>query len=232
MMEKIVYSLWREPSVSREQFNANLLELAAQLKDNVHGLRVNIQDQQVAGGSAPIYKSSEPQMEAFVQVWVDTALDFKRKAIDEQIARVAPRQEAWLVSESVPIVNESPVVPGQRTEAYTHMAVISVPPRLTWQAWRDAWQTRHTIVAIETQSNFEYVQNLIVRPLTYTAPSYAAFIEESFPMEAMHDDAVFHDAVGDPEKYERNRQKLFESTFTFVDEGYFDLIPVGQYIFK
>lgn len=166
-MEKVIYALWREQAVSRDNFNRRLLEeVAPQLTQHALGLRVNVQDESVRGGTTFRYTSTSPQMEAVVQLWVDSAHPDRRKSSDALIAALAPRHSAWLVCESTPIRNDPhPRRPGERTEGYSHLAFITRPPRLTWEAWRDRWQGHHTQVAIETQSNFEYVQNLIVRPL-------------------------------------------------------------------
>jgi hypothetical protein len=48
-----------------------------------------------------------------------------------------------------------------------------VPDRLSHAEWRSLWQDQHTRVAIETQANFEYVQNLIVHQI---APDCAALL--------------------------------------------------------
>ncbi|MDI9701529.1 EthD domain-containing protein, partial [Burkholderia cenocepacia] len=47
-------------------------------------------------------------------------------------------------------------------------------PRLTHEAWLDVWHGHHTRVAIDTQDNFLYVQNVVVRALTHAAPGYDA----------------------------------------------------------
>jgi hypothetical protein len=54
--------------------------------------------------------------------------------------------------------------------------------------------------AIEMQSTFGYVRNEVVRALTPDAPPWDAIVEENFPIGALHDPAVFYDAVGDPRK--------------------------------
>lgn len=233
-MEKIIYALWRDSGLSRDIFNQRLLgDIANRLQPHCHALRINVQDTQSQGGSAFEFRATTPPIEAAIQLWVDSALDYRRKPIDEIVTGLAPHHHAWLVAESAPLPLRDPEWQrGKRSAAYTHLAFISIPPRLTWTAWRDLWQTHHTHVAIETQSNNEYLQNLIVRPLTYAAPNYAAIIEESFPMAAKYDDAIFHDAADDPEKYLHNKQRLSESTFSFVDPGGIDLLPVGQYDFS
>ncbi len=86
-------------------------------------------------------------------------------------------------------------------------------------------------VAIDTQSNFEYVQNLIVRPLTDDAPDYAAFVEECFPLEALTDPHAFFDAVGDQAKFEANLATMMDSCNRFIQFGRIDIMPTSQYDF-
>lgn len=233
-MEKLLYALWRERNTARSEFNRTLLkEVAPALADRSLAVRVNVQDKSVEGGTTFRFASTSPPIEAAVQLWVDCAHPSKIAYIEEFLAKVAPRHSGWLVCESTPVPNvKHPPRPGERTAGYSHLAFITCPPRLSWTAWRELWQGKHTQVGVETQSNFEYVQNLIVRPVTYAAPPYSAIIEECFPMAAFTDVMAFHDAAGDAEKFERNRKRLAESTFAFVDEGYFDLIPMSQFEVK
>ncbi|MFN5902520.1 MAG: EthD domain-containing protein [Novosphingobium sp.] len=95
--------------------------------------------------------------------------------------------------------------------------------------WLSLWQDSHTQVAIETQANFEYVQNLVVRTLTEGAPPYVAIVEECFPEAALTDPFVFFDAVGDPAKFKANLDRMMESCDRFIDRGTIDVIPTGQY---
>ena len=91
------------------------------------------------------------------------------------------------------------------------------------------WHSHHTRVAIDTQANFEYVQNLIVRPLTADAPAYDAFVEECFPAEAMDDPAAFFDAGGNPAKFQANLATMMDSCGRFIDFTRIDIIPTSQY---
>ena len=101
-------------------------------------------------------------------------------------------------------------------------------------SWDDAvahWHSHHTRVAIDTQANFEYVQNIIVRALTPNAPDYDAFVEECFSPEAMTVSAAFFDAVGDDEKFARNTKDMAESCAGFIDFSRIDIIPTSQFDF-
>nr|WP_233575852.1 EthD domain-containing protein [Noviherbaspirillum saxi] len=104
-----------------------------------------------------------------------------------------------------------PPMPGERTAGFAQLAFLKRPPRLTPEAWLDIWHNQHTPVAIDTQDNFLYMQNVVVRPFTYAAPPYDAIVEECFSSAAMSDPHAFFDASGDDEKFKRNLQAMMES---------------------
>ena len=233
-MEKIVYALWRDTAIDRDAFNARLKdEIAPRLAAQAYAVRINIQDADVANGTSPRMVSTNPQMDAVVQLWVDSARDIARQPLDAIVAEAAPRFAAWLVCESTAIANtRHPPQPGVRTEGFAQVVFLGRPPRLTWEAWREIWQRDHTVTGIETQANFEYVQNLVIRPLTYGAPDYAAMVEECFPRAALTDEAVYFDAPNDPAKLAANQQQMMESCARFIDFDRIDCIPTSQFEIK
>lgn len=233
-MEKVIFALWRDGGVSRDVFNDRLLsEIGPKLGQYAHAVRINVQDEAVAGGTSTRLSATHPQMDAFVQLWVDISHDEFRAPIDALIREVAPRFSAWSVRESAAIPNtRHPTTPGQRTFGFSQIVLLGKPHSMSWDAWRDAWHRLHTRVGIDTQSNFEYLQNLVVTPLTYGAADYAGIIEECFPAEAQHDEAVFYDAIGDPEKAARNLQIMMESCARFIDFNRLDCIPTSQFELK
>lgn len=87
-------------------------------------------------------------------------------------------------------------------------------------------------MAIDTQDNFLYVQNVVVRPLTHAAPVYDAIVEECFPDAAMTDPHAFFDAVGDADKLQRNVQAMMESCQRFIDFDKIDVLPSSQYVIR
>jgi hypothetical protein len=233
-MEKVVYALWRNADEDRAIFNARLQgAIAPRLADNARAVRLNLQDEAVQGGSPPRIVSTRPQMEAVVQVWLDSASDPARGTIDTIMADAGPRFEAWLACESTAIANRAhPPRPGQRTEGFAQIVFLGRPPRLSWDAWREAWQGQCTAVAIETHGFFEYVQNLLVRPLTYGARQYAAMVEECFAEAALEDERVYFDAVGDAPKLAANKSRMMESCARFIDFDRIDCIPTSQFDVK
>ncbi len=234
-MEKVIYLLWRDPAVDAEQFGNSLLGQLADrlLNQDVRGLQVNVSDAAVAPAAGLRQTNTRPQPEALVSVWVDSAVDYLRRPVDDLVAAAAPRIAAYLVSESRPIRNtRHPPQPGQRTAGFAQVVLLGRPPRLTPENWRDIWQNSHTKIAIETQSTFLYVQNLVLRCLTYGAPAFDAIVEEGFPVEAMTDPHVFFDAPGDEKKFQRNLQAMMESCQRFVAFDKIDVLLTSQYVLR
>jgi hypothetical protein len=230
-MEKLIYALWRDPTESRDAFNARLLgPVADAIRPHVLALRVNVQDETVVGGTNPRFVVTQPQMEAVVQLWVDTAYPPARAPIEAALGGGAQRIEGWLVCESVPLPNRNhPPRPGEPTDGFSQVVFFERPTTLDAETWRRNWQDEHTTVATDTQSNFEYIQNLVVRPLTEDAASYAAIVEECFPLAAIEDRSIYFDAVGDPAKLESNYARMMQSCARFMGPAGGDCIPMRQY---
>jgi hypothetical protein len=231
-MEKIICALWADGD--REGFNQRLIaDLAPRLKAlGARHIRINVQDATVAPGAPLIQKWTDPQFDAAMQFWLPSSNPIFREAVDEAIAAHCARFAAWLVVESTIIPNgKYPPTPGQRTDGFSQMAFLVKPDRLSWEAWRTIWHTSHTQIAIDTQANFEYIQNLVVRPLTEDAPPFVGIVEECFPLTALTDPMVFFDAVGDQEKFDRNLATMMESCDRFIDRGVIDVILTSQYDF-
>ena len=233
-MEKAVYVLWRPQDVSAEEFSARLRgEVAdALLGLGVHGLQVNVADDAVAGAVLRLVEL-EPQMEAVVSVWVDTVADAARRPVEDVLAGAAHRVAGYLVTESEPLPNTAhPAAPGERTHGFANVAFLRRPATLPHEEWLDLWQNHHTRVAIETQSTFGYVQNVVVRPLTPDAPPFAAVVEELFPPAALTDLHVFFDAAGDDEKLAKNMGVMNDSTTRFGANQSVDVVPTSQYVIQ
>ena len=228
-MEKLIYALWRKPGQPREAFNAALLgEVADRVGPLVRGLRINVQDATVAEGTSPRLAATDPQMDAFAQLWLDCASPDGRAPVETALASAASRVEGWLVCEATVIANET-CPPGNPTEGFSQIAVLQKPSGLDRETWRDNWQNGHSQIAIDTQRTFEYVQNLVVRPVTETAGPYAAIVEECFPMDALTDVAVYFDGVGDADALAANVQRMMESCAEFMEMSGCDCVPMRQY---
>lgn len=231
-MEKVIYLVWRNPATSPEAFSAGLHDLLVpELRAaGARHLKLNVADAAVAKAVGLRQMVLKPQPEAAIQVWVDSAIAALRAPIDEAVARAGSRHAAYLVTESQPTVNvKHPAKPGERTHGFSQIALLRRPPTLPYSAWLDVWQNSHTTVAIQTQSTFEYIQNVVIRALDDTAPALDAIVEESFPPEAMTDFKAFFDAAGDEPRFKANLQKMLQSVSRFIEPGKLDVIPTSQY---
>ena len=226
-MEKIFCILW-----GTEQ-GRPLTGAAEKLADaGATNIRINVRDEAVAAGSGLVQSRGEPLPDAALQFWVPSSNAIFRKPFDAIINQYCDHFHSWLVAESQIIANEKqPPAVGQRTDGFAQLAFLTLPPDSDWKTWRKLWRDGHTRVAIDTQSNFEYLQNLVVEPLTDGAPPYVAIVEECFPIEALTDPLVFFDAVGDQEKFDRNLAAMMESCARFIAPGSIDVFPTSQYVF-
>ncbi len=232
-MEKVIYVLWRDGAATDKVFNAKVREAAEKLATRTKYVQVNLCDEAVAPAASLRQVSTKPQMEGLIQVWVDSSLDRFRAPLDEIVRAAAPRMSAYLTLESkiIPNVKHTPKA-GQRTEGFSQVVFIKRPPRLTYGAWLHNWQGLHTAVGIDTQSNFEYIQNPVVRALTHAAPAYDAIVEECFPAAAMTDPQAFYDSKGDENKYQENYKTMMDSVARFIDFDKLDVLPTSQYVIK
>jgi hypothetical protein len=232
-MEKVVYLVWKTGAHPAPEFAARMRGLPRALRAaGAHRGRINIADADVAKAIGLRQVMLKPQPDAIVQVWLDSAIARLRQRVDAAIAEAADRFAAYLVTESQPIVNEEhPSRPGERTFGFAQVALLRRPAPLPYTDWLDVWHNSHTQVAIETQSTFEYVQNVVVRPLTPEAPAIDAIVEEGFPPEAMTDFKAFFDAPGDEPTFKANFQRMLHSVARFIEPGRIDVIPTSQYVF-
>ena len=231
-MEKIIYLLWRDPATRPEEFSAKLHgPLVAELRAaGARALKLNVADAHVAKAAGLKQVLLKPQPEALAQVWVDSAITHFRAPLDEAMTRAAARHAAYLVTESQPRVNvKHPPAAGARTHGFAQVALLRKPAKLAYADWLDVWHNSHTFVANETQSTFEYIQNVVIRPLTAEAPAIDAIVEECFPPEAMTDYKAFFDAPGDEPKFKANLQRMLQSVSRFIEPGQLDVIPTSQY---
>jgi hypothetical protein len=219
-MEKLVYLLLGpagtvDPAVAtalRDRTVPAMHELGA------HSVQVNVTD---AALGHPFGVDPEPgtdQILASVAVWVDSAEGSRAGSTLPDPGGRGAAWHGWLVCESEPMPNRAhPPGPDGRVAGFAQLVALIRPGHLSWSEWRQIWQGGHTPVAVNTQSSFRYVQNVVFRAVTPGAPAYAAVVEECFPMEAAKDLHVFFDAVGDDARLARHMAAMSESCDRFMD---------------
>jgi hypothetical protein len=236
-MEKIIFIVWKtDENEARENFCGRLLrDLPPKLskQKGVRDFQVNVADAEIETGEAMMVQANtKPRPWGMVSVWVDSsATQFEDTS--KLFSEIGTRASAYLVTESMPIVNTTQrSEPGKRTPGFSQIAVLRTPPRLSTEDWLDIWHGSHTKIAIDTQSTFSYVQNVVARPLSYAAPKYDAIVEECFPVEALSNPEAFYDAQGDKKKFEKHLKIMMDSCARFIDFDKIDVFLTSEYRFK
>jgi hypothetical protein len=230
-LEKIACVLWKPADVSEEVFAKGLRVAAPELaRSGATGVRVNVVDEHVAAGHAARVGRMDPPKAGLVTFWLDEA-DALRGELLAALSAHSSRVEAYLVVESVPIRNTTHVsAPGERTPGFNLVTAIVPKDGLPYEEFIRRWHTDHRAVALETQSTFAYVRNEIVRALTPGAPKWAALVEESFPIEALTDPAVWYAAIGSPVRLAENRRRMMQSCLAFLALDRIESHPMSEYV--
>jgi hypothetical protein len=227
-MEKLVYALELKELLASNAI-ADLARKAGALR-----VRVNIRDEDVAAGEKLIQASRDALPDCVVQLWLPTSNPRFRSGLDEALSSIATTLAGWLVCESTILENPDRSPSGTRTTGFAQLAFLTLPDALEWAEWRRIWRDSHTQIAIDTQSNFEYRQNLVVEKLIDNrrgGAEFVAIVEECFPQEALTDPMVFFAAPGDPTKFKRNLDAMMVSCARFIAPGTIDVFPTSQYDF-
>ena len=230
-MEKLIYTFWDSSCPPAELKHRLQTELGPQLKvlTGIHHVQLNITDEYVADPVTPPRYRTDPAIAGIINVWVDSS--YYRAALEALLVELVQGFHGYAVVESQPIVNTlHPPQHGQRTEGFSQVVILEKPDRLEYQQWLDLWLNRHTPVAIDTQSNFQYVQNIVQRAITDGAPLCHAIVEECFSLAALHDPYVFFNAKGDEAKFLANVKAMMESCERFIDQDNIDVIYTSQYV--
>ncbi len=230
-MEKLIYVIWKDPEEDPAAFRDKLLgaPCTALRSQGAKKLAVSLVDEHVEYGLGSRITSMENPIAGFISFWLDTHLG--RAPCEEIIQGASSRAAGYLVLESTPIVNTtSRAALGARTPGINTIGFLKVPEWMSYDEWREVWQGSHTQVAIETQSTFLYIQNVVVRALTEDAPLWAAFVEEGFPKQSPLDPHVFYASGGSQEKLEENLGRMITSVQRFIELPELESHLFSQYI--
>ena len=227
-MEKIVFKLWRSDSNSLEKFKKSLLvDLPKTLESLISELQINIADEDVneAAALAQTNYSQNPDAIVFIKV----ASQYYSENIISILQSFATKVEGFIVSESIILQDDRKDHQGKRSEGFSQVVFLEKPLEMTEFNWFDHWTHHHTKIAIETQSNFTYIQNTVVRPLQKDSPNFIAVIEECFPSEAMSNPSIFYNAENDSELLLKNTELMMDSCSRFIDFQKIEVIPTSRY---
>ena len=228
-MEKIVIQIWKNHEIDDNDFKKFLLnEIPSNLRSDLTSYQVNLPDKDVSKAAGLVQSSYPPSPNAIVFLKVKSLfhVEQKLKAFESH----AEKLFSYIVSESKIIeVDESKNL-NKRTEGFSQIVFLEKPDNIDRFDWFDHWTHHHTKIAIETQSNFIYVQNSVVRKLQKQAPDFIAIVEECFPSQAMSDQGEFYAARGDATLMKKNLEIMMDSCNAFIDFSKIEVIPTSRYL--
>ena len=227
-MEKLAYQLWKKDDDSLETFKEALLKnLSRDIGELVSELQINIADSDVipAKNLAPSNYPPAPNAVIFIKV----KSYFLADTLENHLEKITNKIHGFVVSESIILDNTEKSPLGLRSEGFSQVVFLEKPKTMSTFDWFDHWTNFHTKIAIQTQSNFIYVQNTVVRSLQKESPSFIAIIEECFPSEAMTDPEVFYNAQNNPEQFAKHVQIMMFSRDIFIDFKKIEVIPTSRY---
>lgn len=229
-LEKLVYVLWAREGLGPAQFGG---EMRSGVCDRLLALdtprvSVNLVDDDVAYAASVRRTRLDPPPAGTLSVWLDEA--DARGPVEAAFSPVIARSAGYLVVESVPIPNATRTVPtGERVPGTNMVALLERPDWIAWDAWIAHWHGHHRKVACETQDTFQYIRNVVVRPLTPDAPPWWGIVEEGFEREAVIDPMLWYDARGDEERLRKNVKRMVESCQAFLDLERVESHPMSEY---
>jgi hypothetical protein len=227
-MEKLAYQLWKKDDDSLDTFKDALLNnLKKDIAELVSALQINIADADVEPANNLAQSNYSPAPNAVIFIKVKSY--FLADTLESFLEKITSKVHGFVVSESIILDNSEKSPLGSRSEGFSQVVLLEKPETMLAFDWFDYWTNFHTKIAIQTQSNFIYIQNTVVRPLQKASPSFIAIIEECFPLEAMTDPEVFYNAKNNPEQFAKHVQIMMESCEKFIDFKKIEVIPTSRY---
>lgn len=228
-MEKIVIQIWKNHEIDDNDFKNFLVnEIPSNLRSDLRSYQVNLPDKDVSKAAGLVQSSYPPSPNAIVFLKVKSLFHVEQKL--KVFESHSEKLFSYIVSESKIIeVDESKNL-NKRTEGFSQIVFLEKPDNVDRFDWFDHWTHHHTKIAIETQSNFIYVQNSVVRKLQKQAPNFIAIVEECFPSQAMSDQEEFYAARGDATLMKKNLEIMMDSCNAFIDFSKIEVIPTSRYL--
>ena len=227
-MEKLAYQLWKKDDDSLETFKEALLKnLSRDIGEFVSELQINIADSDVVLANNLAQSNYPPAPNAVIFIKVKSY--FLADTLESHLEKITNKIHGFVVSESIILDNTEKSPLGLRSEGFSQVVFLEKPETMSAFDWFDHWTKFHTKIAIQTQSNFIYVQNTVVRSLQKESPSFIAIIEECFPLEAMTDPEVFYNAKNNPKQFAKHAQIMMDSCEKFIDFKKIEVIPTSRY---
>lgn len=226
-MQKLFYLLFDEVGSDAALLRKRIGDRIVPILRSAGGQEISlfVDDDDVAAGS-PV-RQSDPPIRAAISFGLPRVED--RDAVEGPLEELVSHIAGYLVSESRPLHYNR--TKGKRASGAMQMSCIRKRSDLSHEEFMRIWHEDHEGVAIETQSTLGYVRNEILRVLTKEATDdWSAFVEETFPIEALTDPMVFWDAETDAE-LATHQKKMMDSCGRFLDLSRIEVTHMSEYYF-
>ncbi len=227
-MEKLVYLVWKQPSLAGEAHRERLLGAIARelLAQGVRRLDVNVSDLLGAIPKPMLLMGEGATLSAAVSLWLDSY--DARRPLEALLAADAARLDGYLVTESVPQPCPDRDWPdGVRSPGVSHFTWFEKPAGLADEDFFRAWHEVHTPFSFELHPRrWAYVRNSVVRTLTPGSPPVRAIVVERF--RTLED-------YTDPKRLFGSKQALARSAAevaSYADPAALHSVPLSEYVLR
>ena len=230
-MRKVIFLMWTDaPGLEFETRLLSWLAPTLLTQTGVDRVQLNIVDEAVRPAVGLRMENSAQGFDAMCSLYLTE--DTELAVLQEYIQSSCVQFSRYHVDEFEALENVTQrAAPGQRTPGFSQVAMLRCPQKMAYEDWLAYWQGVHTQIAIDTQSSFRYVQNVVTDLAGSDVACYHAIVEECFPAAAMTSPEAFYAAQGDPEKYHVNLQKMMASCQRFIDFDEIDVVQTSEYRF-
>ena len=239
-MEKLQYLVWLAPSTSRADVKSLMIDDVAPrlLERRVHGLTVDLDDDDAQVRSPLPPPAGEHTPDALVSVWVDC---YDRRAdLEDVLGSVAVRFDGYQVLESLYSdygdsrwSGPRDWPDGTRSPGVLTVALFEQLPGTDFEQWLAFWHGRQSPMSEAIQPRCRYVRNLVVRALERGAPPWRGIVEEAWPSaDHVTDPMLFYCADGDPEVMEANVATMIDHVSRMMDLTTMRSLTMSEWIVK
>lgn len=225
-MQKFIFVLFQKSRLENlYPFSTNTLSIAKDLISDLKVGRFQIND--ISGaiekGSHHRQVNHSFQPIGVLTLWFESFNNIELKNLITNLQKVF--DDVWYFAVDEKVVLNNKAIDGENS--FTQYALISKHANISKITFFDHWQNIHTEIAINTQSTFSYIQNTITQDFSQDHAPFLAIVEESFPIAALEDPAIFYNADSQ-EVLEKNIARMMESCQKFLNFEEIIVFPTKQ----
>jgi hypothetical protein len=238
-VEKLIYLIWGDPPGDDSLRDRIVGGLGRQLLElTPRGLSINVVDSGSDVASPVPTPDGERPHVAEVSLWLDC--HDRRGPFEEAIASLGMDFAGYLVAESLYTdygdtgwATSRDWPDGERSPSVLTVCLIHRPPGMAQATWLERWHGTQSPLSAEIQPRIRYVRNEVVRALTTDAPEIGGIVEEAWPSDRhITDPMLFFCADGDPDRLQRNVERMLESVTAFIDMDRMRNVCMSEYLLK